>query len=228
MFGEGPISNTSPNVEFQGLRAQFRVDARASGQHTINWFVLKAIQFGIDVAPVSLILFAAEESLDRACPAEGKAVSVSLERTDANFGVPKEILHSLDESLTSRLPRDCVPRSDPISKLRLFNRPFEDSEDWRVAVFFTVQPSRQQRKLFRQAIKGWQTVAEFGAFGGQSISKFRGLRFEPKTESAYFDADLGHADAGLAVSLLLSVLEFFDGAVLAIEAVVFGKGEPRS
>jgi hypothetical protein len=54
------------------------------------------------------------------------------------------------------------------------------------------------------------------------------LRFEPKTESAYFDADLGHADAGLAVSLLLSVLEFFDGAVLAIEAVVFGKGEPRS
>jgi hypothetical protein len=226
VFDEGPIGRASQFVEFQGLRAQFRIDASASGQHTLNWFILKALQFGIDVSPVSVILIAAEEALDKACPAVGKVTKVSLEQTGERRQGSKEIAARGDDALSGRLPSDCVPHSEPGCKLRVFKRPREEWEAWRVAVYFTVEPNRQQRKSFRDLIKAWQTLGEFAGFGGRSISGFLGLRFEPKTASASFDADMGGADPEVAVPLLLRVLEGFDSAIVAIEAVVFGDADP--
>src|SRR5262245_11707727 len=72
IFEEGPMIRAQPYVEFQGLRARLRVDARASRQHTLNWFVLNALHFGIERWPITLIFIDAEEILDANCAEQGE------------------------------------------------------------------------------------------------------------------------------------------------------------
>jgi hypothetical protein len=222
IFGEGPIILLSRDVEFQGLRAQLRIDARRSGQHSLNWFALKALCFALEISPLTAIVMANDESLDRVCPAVGEVTKVAFQGRSASNRVPDQP-GQIDE-LVSRLPTDCSPHAEPRCKLRLFKRPHEEWDDWRVGVYFTLQPDRDQQQGFADLIKAWQTVAEFWGFG-KPIDRFKGLHFDQKTESAYFEADMGSAEPGLAVPLLLRILEGFDAAVLPIDAVVFGKAE---
>jgi hypothetical protein len=224
IFDEGPIANVSQDVEFQGLRAHIRVNASASGSHTLNWFVLKALHFGIEVSPVGVIMLSAsKESLDRVCPAAGKITHVRLEsKQERDYG-SREQPQRPGATLPTGIPSDAVSYAELQSKLRLLKRGREDWDDWRVAVYFTDQPNEKQQVTFRELIKAWETMAYFGGFGGKPIDRFKGLHFDPKTESAYFEADMGSGDPTVAVPLLLRVLECYDSAVLAIEAVVFGK-----
>src|SRR5205814_861726 len=44
-FDDGPVALASPGVEFAGTRARFRLDARRSGQDTLNWLALALLDF---------------------------------------------------------------------------------------------------------------------------------------------------------------------------------------
>ena len=63
-----------------------------------------------------------------------------------------------------------------------------------------------------------------GGSEAEISTALRGLHFNAKTESAFFEADMGGSDPDVAVPLLLRLLEGFNDAVLAIEAVVVGRG----
>lgn len=57
MFGEGPVTIPTPELAFQGSRAQFTIDASRSGQNTLNWLTLTVHNFGRLVATVAGVHF---------------------------------------------------------------------------------------------------------------------------------------------------------------------------
>jgi hypothetical protein len=225
MFGEGPMALVSPDVEFQGLRAQFRVDGRGSGQHTLNWFILKALDFGIETFPLTRICFADEETIDeRLGPAVGKLTKLPLEPATAPEGKLSVELPAKPESDPPNLPEDCVLQTQSEWALSVYVRPREEWDDWRVTVFFTVQPTSEQKQTFEEIIRAWETMGYFGGFD-KPIDSFKGMHFDDEAASAVIEADMGSADPGLGVGCLLRMLQFYGRAVLPIEAVVFGKGK---
>jgi hypothetical protein len=225
MFGEGPITLASPHVEFQGLRSQFRVDGRGSGQHSLNWFILKAVDFGIEVFPITRICFANEETMDqRLGPAVGKITKLPFGPATSQEGELSVELPTSPQLERSWLPDDCVLQTQSEWALSVYERPRQEWEDWRVVVRFTDQPTAEQRKTFVEIIKAWETVGYFSGFD-KPIDCFKGMHFDDASASAVIEADMGGADPGLAVSSLLRMLQFYGRAVLAIEAVVFGKGK---
>jgi hypothetical protein len=96
------------------------------------------------------------------------------------------------------LPSDCIQLEELHCKLRLFKRPSEEWDRWKVQVYFTASPNPEQRKAFREMMHAWKTVGEFKGVGGYGIDRFKGLQFQAKTESAFFEADMGSADPGTA------------------------------
>jgi hypothetical protein len=225
IFGEGPMALASSHVEFQGLRAQFRVSALGSGQHTLNWFILKALEFGIEVFPITRICFADEEMLDkRLGPAVGKIWTLPFEPAPTGQDVVSVELPTAPESDAPNLPADCVLRTQSEWALNIYDRPRQDWDDWRLAVYFTVQPTSEQKQTFQEIIRAWETMGYFGGFD-KAIDRFEGPRCDDADASAMIEADMGGADPGLAVTSLLRMLQFYGRAVLAIEAVVIGKGK---
>lgn len=63
MFGEGPIKPASTELEFRGRLVQFRIDASRSGQDTLNWLLLFALNFGYEVSLVTNFIFDHEKKL---------------------------------------------------------------------------------------------------------------------------------------------------------------------
>jgi hypothetical protein len=173
IFGEGPMAHLSSELSFQGLVAQFRVDASLSGQHTLNWFILKALEFAMEVSTLTRITIAEEEYLDKITLGGrvGKVISLALDPNDRrndDLGqqepdVEDPVGHVLSNERI--LPKDCVPLKEPVGKLSLFKRPRDEWDNWKVEVHFTVSPGSAQRKIFREIINAWKTVGEFGAFG---------------------------------------------------------------
>ena len=183
IFGEGPMAHLSSNLDFQGLVAQFRVDASSSGQHTLNWFILKAIDFALEVSTLTRITIAEEEYLDTITlgGGVGKVISLALHPNDRENDdrgeQPPDVDDSVGHVLSNEriLPRDCVPLEEAVSKLSVFKRPRDEWDNWKAEVHFTVSPDGVQRKLFREVINAWKTVGEFGGFGGRNIDSFKGV-----------------------------------------------------
>lgn len=57
MFNEGPLKLISNEVEFRGRLAQFRVNASSSGQDTLNWLLITALNFGYSTSAVANFVF---------------------------------------------------------------------------------------------------------------------------------------------------------------------------
>jgi hypothetical protein len=79
-FNDGPVILLPPGIEFKGVRARFHLDARHSGQDTLNWLSLAIFDFGESVHTITSIHYgASSERLDRFTgPLPGKAVLVEF------------------------------------------------------------------------------------------------------------------------------------------------------
>jgi hypothetical protein len=107
--------------------------------------------------------------------------------------------------------------------LRVFVRPYFAWDALRVTLYFARVPSADEQEAFRKLVEAWGTIGSYGGLGGEGIRHLRDIRMDRATESMSFYADMGDAEEPQALSLLIRVLEGFDG-VLPIEAVVFGMG----
>lgn len=65
LFGEGPIRPASDQLEFRGRLVQFRVDARQSGQNTLNWLLIHALNFGYSFIPITDFIFDHEAQVEK-------------------------------------------------------------------------------------------------------------------------------------------------------------------
>jgi hypothetical protein len=224
LLGDGPIARLWPEVEFDGLRAQFRVDARLAGQHTLNWFFLKALDFGMEVFPICAVAVADEELLEGWFgPSRGKITAVPI-RPGKNAPSLADAGPAEENAVPVHLPPDCTPYTELASELRLFQRPIFEWDALHVTVYFTVFPTPEEQKEFGKLIEAWGTMGYYGGLGGGGIHCLREMTFSDKAESAHFYADMGNTDYPGAFAVLIRLLENFSKSVLAIEAVVFGTG----
>jgi hypothetical protein len=63
VFGEGPIKPVLAQLDFRGRLVQFRIDVTQSGQDTLNWLLLSALNFGYEVSAVSDFMFDHEKQV---------------------------------------------------------------------------------------------------------------------------------------------------------------------
>ena len=171
IFGEGPIAPVTPaEVVFQNPRAQFRIDAQHSGQNTLNWFVLSALHFGIDVAAITTVVFDSEENLDQLFPPikVKDIIKIPLElpaSTKPRGETPTELCSQaprLEKSGTNHLrlvgsdegeeaarwPSDCSPFTEFLRTFPFFTRPYFEWDAFTVTIYFGRVPSLKNRTLF--------------------------------------------------------------------------------
>jgi len=86
MFGEGAVRNVSSEVEFQGRRAQFWLDASETGQRTINWLVLSIVNACYGLIRLSAVIFNDVENLAiyDVEPGDGELIRVPLKHATAH------------------------------------------------------------------------------------------------------------------------------------------------
>lgn len=81
VFDEGPLRLVSKEIEFRGHVAQFRVDASASGQDTLNWLLITALNFGYATSAVTDFIFDHDKDLERITgpiPSDVQRVAISV------------------------------------------------------------------------------------------------------------------------------------------------------
>jgi hypothetical protein len=246
IFGEGSIIPVAPaEVIFQNPRAQFRVDAQHSGQNTLNWFVLNALHFGIDVAAITTVVFDSEENLDQIFPpTKGKdIIKIPLElpvSTEPRVETPTELCTQAprqEKSETNHLrlvgsdegeegarwPSDCSPFTEFPSDLPLFTRPYFEWDAFIVTIYFGRVPSPEEQDSFRNLIEAWGTIGSYGGWGGEGIHRLHPVTFDQEIECASFWADMGDSDEQTAFPMLLRLLERF-ASIVPMDAIVFGQG----
>lgn len=220
---EGPASFASPQVEFQGPVARFRVDARRIGQLSMNWLVLSILDFSDDVRPVDTLVFGREDELDTYLgPPKGKSFVLPIGDSAMPAGAMEE--HEGNESPESRVPADARP--DPTLRSERFPVLVRSPDSWdafRLAVYFTLYPEEEQRDRFRQLVESWLTIGEYGGLGKPGGRARVEFRFDEEAESAELRTDMTNTDPEIALPLLIRILEGFDSfGPTTIEAVVFG------
>jgi hypothetical protein len=222
VFGEGPAFLAVPDVRFQGLRAQFRLDVSSSGQSTLNWLLLLVLDYGMEVDPVTRLVYGNEDMLDQIFgPSGGRILTLSIggsSRTDTER-TPAPAKPSPESHVPSEATPDVQFRS---SRFRVLSAGEPSWEDFKLAVYFSRLPTSEERNQFSGLLRSWLTMGVFGGLGGPGIHSHGEVSFDDSTESARVCADMVGADPNVAIPILLRVLEGFDdGGELHIEAVVF-------
>jgi hypothetical protein len=222
LFEEGPAFLAVPDMQFQGLRAQFRLDVSRSGQSTLNWLVLLVLDYGMEVNPVTSLVYGNEGTLDQILgAASGKILTLSTPgscRIDSQR-TPARAKLSWGPHVPSGATPDIRYRSERFPVLSAGEPSWED---FRLAVYFSRLPSPEERHEFSGLLSSWLKIGVFGGLGGRGIHSHGEVSFDDSTESASVCADMVGADPDVAIPILLRVLEGFDdGGALHIEAVVF-------
>jgi hypothetical protein len=224
MFGEGPVRVLSAEAEFRGLLATFRIDASRSGQNTLNWLTFLVLGFGIESHPVSAIRYDHEDDTN----------------TEPTFGAPRGKVRKVPFFTTTPVrsagPAPMAPEAPPDSYVpeaavahpRYASKRFRVLEssrcfwdDFVLTVYFGAWPSSIQQEQFRQLLKSWLTIGEYGGLGGTRLRNYREVWLDEKTESARLCADLIGTEEEVAVPLLIKILEGFS-AVVPIQAITIG------
>jgi hypothetical protein len=222
VFEEGPAFLAVPDMQFQGLRAQFRLDVFSSGQSTLNWLVLLVLDYGMDVNPVTAIVYGNEGTLDQILgPASGKILTLPIggsSRIDSER-TPAPATSSPESHVPSEATPDVRYRS---SRFPVLSAGEPSWEDFKLAVYFSRLPTPEERHEFSGLLRSWLKIGVFCGLGGPGIHSHSEVSFDDSSESARVCADMIGADPDVAIPILLRVLEGFDGgSALHIEAVVF-------
>ena len=227
VFGEGPAFLATPLIEFRELCAFVRLDASRSGPETLNWLMMLLADFGFDIHSVKAIRYDHENhpGFLRVFRVSGPSVHISIQpETNVAAGLPNE--GGVTQVLFSHVPPHAKPH--PTFASQSF-RVLESSrcfwEDFTMTVYFATTPTSEEQSQFREWIRAWIQLGQFGGYGGRAPIGFHGdVTFEPETRSARFWADLGKTDIEIAMLVLLRALESFSSLV-GIDAVTIGGGD---
>lgn len=138
------------------------------------------------------------------------------QRTDEDEPIPQYVaLGAVPDPLlrSDRFPVMCLPKND--------------WDDFVLTVYFSTQPETDQRREFRELIRSWFIVGQYGGLGEPGLSSFQNVRFDDARESASVRADMIGSDPELALPVLIRALEGYDASTAPIEAVVFGHADDR-
>ena len=221
-FDDGPISLASPGIEFSGARARFFIDARLSGQDTLNWLALVIFDFGEDVHTVTGVYFGSTaEFLDaRLGPARAEWESVEF---------------SGDRSITTPAPPDksapagYVPpgaRPDPGFASRKFPvlvLPINEWDSFVVTIYFGRPLLMEEREQIVALVNAWFLIGSYGGFDGVGTHSDNQPIFDDAMDSVILRADMGDVDSRIALPVLIRSLEGFESAGATIDALVFGR-----
>jgi hypothetical protein len=185
--------------------------------------VLVVLDYGMEVNPVTALVYGNEDNLDQFLgAASGKVLTLSVpgscrincERTPA----PAKLLLGSHDS--SGATPDVRYRS---KRFPVLSAGEPSWDDFRLAVYFSRLPSPEERSEFSGLLRSWLKIGVFGGLGGPGIHSHGEVSFDDSSESASVCADMIGADPDVAIPILLRVLDCFDdGGALHIEAVVFG------
>jgi hypothetical protein len=243
LFGEGPVGRLSPEIEFQGRRAQFFFDASQTGQRTINWLIVSLLNAAYDVMRLSAFLFndlgnlatyGFEPSEHKVVclpliPGEPSASERPLDQDPASRSSPRLLpfpgLESpqIDQAKASRLPPGLVPFPRLNSQqFTIWQTPSHEWESMRLALYFDDWPSPARQRALRRLLEAWSLIATAGGFGGKGAPRSAEVRFLKTQCAALVQTDLGDADSDIAIPIIIRLLENFSSGTFPIEAVVFG------
>jgi hypothetical protein len=221
-FEDGPIALASLGVEFSGTRARFFLDARMSGQDTLNWLALTILDFGEDVHTVTGVYFgSAAEFLNAAIgPVRDEWVLVEFtrDRTTAAPGGP------IPAAPVGYVPSNAKP--DPEFRSRTFPvlaLPVNEWDSFLARIYFGRPLLHEERGQLTALIEAWLLLGSYGGFGGVGTHSGRRVEFDETTDSAFFRADMGDVDAEISLPVLIRTLEGFESTGAPIDALVFGK-----
>ena len=221
-FDDGPISLALPGVEFSGTRARFLIDARLSGQDTLNWLALAILDFGEDVHTVTGVFFGSTaEFLDaRLGPARAEWESVEF---------------SGDRSVTAPAPTDksapagYVPpgaRPDPgfaSRKFPVLMLPINEWDSFVATIYFGRPLLAEERGQLVALVNAWFLIGSYGGFDGVGTHSANQPFFDEATDSMILRADMGDVDSRIALPVLIRSLEGFESGGATIDALVFGR-----
>jgi hypothetical protein len=221
-FEDGPISLASPGVEFNGTRARFFLDARLSGQDTLNWLALAILDFGEDVHTTTGVYFGSTaEFLD------GMIGSVRNEWVLVAF--PKEGPESTPTQAVAtgpvgHVPPDAKPCPGVESrKFPVLALPIDEWDSFVATVYFGRPLLVEERGELTSLIDAWLLLGSYGGFGGRGTHSAYNVKFDDATDSAKVRADMGDVDPEIALPILIRTLESFELAGAPIDALVFGR-----
>lgn len=221
-FDDGPIALASAGVSFNNVRAWFRVDARRSGQDTLNWLALTLLDFGEDVHTVIGVDFGEDPKiLDlNLGPIEGDIFEVSFAEGHAEValtgpGGPGPLSH---------VPADA--RRAPGVKSKKFPilaLPCDEWDRFTATVYFGRPFQQDERENLSELIRAWLLLCSYGGLGGVGSHNGDEAEYDDARNAATFGGDMGDVDPRVALKVLIKALEGYQMTGPPIDAVVFGK-----
>lgn len=224
-FDDGPISLASPGVEFSGTRARFFLDARRSGQNTLNWLALTMLDFGEDVHTVTGVYFGSTpEFLD------GMLGSVQHDWEMVEFDANRSAdpTRPIETERTGHVPPDAKTDSEFVSRsFQVLKLPVIEWDYFVATVYFGRSLLKEERKELTRLMDAWFLIGSCGGFGGRGTHKSVPVEFDDATDSVILRADMGDAEVDVALPVLVRTLEGFELGGAPIDAIVLGTRNPK-
>ena len=220
-FEDGPVALLPPGIEFNGVRSRLYLDARLSGQDTLNWLSLIILDFGEDVHTVTNIFFGASaEVIDSWTGPLGGKVEVVDFPAEMSPATPEEPVVTAP---VTHVPPNAKPESNFRSRtFPVLVLPVDEWDSFRATIYFGRPLRGEERDRLAALIRAWARLGTYGGFGGVGAHSTDEVAFDGVTDSAFFEADMGDVDPEIALPVLIRTLEGFELHGAPIDALVFG------
>jgi hypothetical protein len=222
-FNDGPIALASPSVSFNNVRAWFQIDARRSGQDTLNWLALAILDFGEDTHTLTDVDFGEDPKIVylNVGPISGDIFEVSFAE-----GHPEETISGPSgPSPHSHVPPEAKRAVGVKSgKFTVLALPYDEWDSFTAAIYFGRPFQHDERERLAKLLDAWLVLAAYGGMGGGHCG-YTGteIAFNEATDSATIRTDMGDVNPRVALKILIKSLEGYEMSGPTIEAVVFGK-----
>ena len=239
LFGEGPVSLASPDIQFHKRLAQFRIDASRSGQKTINWLILTLVHFAAEHVITTIFFlqklsntsfeeyyeFSEDDLVTLPIP-ELSPAPRDMATANAETPATRE-REEAEPNDASHVPDDAQPMEEVTSEhFKVLVALSLETDSLTVTIYFEQSPNAQERKDFSKYLRSWCTVGQLGGFGGNGFHYFDKLKYAEETDSASLFCDMGLADFELSIKVLVFLLDnWHTQARPPIEALVVGTSE---
>jgi hypothetical protein len=221
-FDDGPVALVPPGIEFGGSRARFHLDARLSGQDTLNWLTLAFLDFGERVHRVTDVYFGSSaEFIDAMIgPVRGKTEVVEFPDDSSPARSPEPVV----SSPVTHVPPDARPDAEFRSRtFPVLALPFNEWDTFSTTVYFGRSLNGEEREPLLALIRAWLLLGSYGGLGGRGTHNADEPAIDEATDSAIIRADMGDTDPEIALPLLIRTLEGFESHGPPIDALVFGR-----